>query len=57
MVSEWFGWFVAGCIGIAFAFGGLVVLGMLIDRAAQYNTELDRCQKRAATPYEYHQCR
>ena len=41
------------CAGV---FGILWMFGMMMEGHAQYRTDLDRCQRQAATPYEYHQC-
>src|SRR3989304_4367171 len=35
----------------------MAIIGMVIEGVAQHATELSRCQKRATTPYGYHQCK
>jgi hypothetical protein len=49
--------FMWGIIFPAMALGGLFVVGTMVEGYTVYKTELSRCQKHAATPYEYHQCR
>lgn len=46
-----------GVVFPAMLLGGMLLFGAIIDGAAEYKTELSRCQKRAATPYEYHKCK
>lgn len=35
----------------------LVVIGMMIEGVATRSEQLDRCQRQAVTPYDYHRCR
>lgn len=52
-----FFWFVMwGVIFPAMMFGGLWVIGGVVEGITTYNVERERCQKRAETPYEYAQC-
>ncbi len=46
-----------GVVFPAMVIGALIVLGMIIEGATERRENLDACQKRAETPYEYHQCR
>jgi len=49
--------FMGGIIGPALLIGALVVMGMMIEGIATHSEQLDRCQRQAVTPYDYHRCR
>ncbi len=46
-----------GIVVPAMFVGALVVLGMMVEGVSESRMNLERCQKHAETPYEYHQCR
>ena len=37
--------------------GAVALIGMTLDSVVATKIELERCQKRADTPYQYHRCR
>lgn len=50
-------WIIASAVGLAMLIGALFVVGASLDGVARYNTERDRCLKRAINGYEIKQCR
>lgn len=49
-------WLLVLALAPVLFFGGLYLFAVATDNLVTQKTERDICQKRAATPYEYHQC-
>jgi len=49
--------FMWGAIFPAMFIAVLSIMGMMIEGIATHSEQLDRCQRQAVTPYDYHRCR
>lgn len=50
------GAFAGVVLGIAMFTVIILAVGLTVDRITEHRTEIESCQKRALTPYDYHRC-